>query len=167
MGLCACVSVLLRRRRRIVTVTCTITSSPKTRWLLSIRKFVIFLKLKKTKQIYIQGVRLERSESYCLLLQKYGFYCPPEPTRGSPDMVHLVINAYTFSRQQYKGTMALQTITFVILEPKMPFLWNLENLKNSLFKIFNCMWGPKLCLRWWGWLINPDLNPLNKQKFDN
>ena len=80
--------------------------------------------------IYIQGVRLESSESYCLLLQKYGFYCPPEPTRGSPDMVHLVINAYTFSRQQYKGTMALQTITFVILEPKMPFLWNLENMKN-------------------------------------
>ena len=49
------VSVLLRRRRRIVTVTCTITSSPKTRCIiLSIRKFVILLKLQKTKQGNIQ-----------------------------------------------------------------------------------------------------------------
>ena len=126
---------------------------------------VIVVRSERSKTL--QGDWLERSESYCLLLQKYGFYCPPEPTRGSPDMVHLVINAYTFSRQQYKGTMALQTITFVILEPKMPFLWNLENLKNSLFKILNCMWGPKLSLRWWGWPINPDLNHLNEQKLDN
>ena len=80
----------------------------------------------------LQGVRLERSKSFLNLLQKYEFYCPPESTRGSPDMVHLVFNAYKFSRRQYKGTIALQTITFVTLEPKIPFLWNLENLKNSL-----------------------------------
>ena len=46
----------------------------------------------------IQGDWLERSESYCLLLQKYGFYCPPKPTRGSPDMVHLII----YASQQFR-----------------------------------------------------------------
>ena len=51
----------------------------------------------------VQGVRLERSENYLLLLQKYGFHFPRGPTKGYPDMVHLVFNAYTFSRRQYKG----------------------------------------------------------------
>ena len=39
---------------------------------------------------YIQGVRLEPSKSYCLLLPKYeqkGFF---KHTGGSPDVVHLI-----------------------------------------------------------------------------
>ena len=38
----------------------------------------------------IQGVRLERSESYCLLLLKYENYGHFNPTGGSPDVVHLI-----------------------------------------------------------------------------
>ena len=38
----------------------------------------------------IQGVRLERSESYCLLLLKYENYGLFNPTGGSPDVVHLI-----------------------------------------------------------------------------
>ena len=38
----------------------------------------------------IQGVRLERSKSYCLLLLKYENYGLFNPTGGSPDVVHLI-----------------------------------------------------------------------------
>ena len=63
--------------------------------------YIIFYRLSykppKIKQIYlgwviddVQGVRLEPSKSYCLLLPKYeqkGFF---KHTRGSPDVVHLI-----------------------------------------------------------------------------
>ena len=43
---------------------------------------------KQRGEMYIQGVRLERSESYCLLLIKYEIYEFFNPTGGSPDVVH-------------------------------------------------------------------------------
>ena len=39
----------------------------------------------------IQGDWLERSKSYCLLLIKYENYELLNPTRGSPDVVHLSV----------------------------------------------------------------------------
>ena len=38
----------------------------------------------------IQGVRLDRSENYCLLHLKYENYGLFNPTGGSPDVVHLI-----------------------------------------------------------------------------
>ena len=42
------------------------------------------------KSLHVQGFRLERSESYCLLLLKYECLLLFEPTERSTDVVHLI-----------------------------------------------------------------------------
>ena len=57
---------------------------------LLITDFLLSWFLKSLLTMYVQGVRLERSESYCLLLLKYENYGLFNLTGGSPDVVHLI-----------------------------------------------------------------------------